>query len=160
MTCQTNYEFVNGLCYGPCISGWEPNTEDLTTCVEIGCSSYTVPSSGNPNTPATCEFDTYAYTNEYCEKLLTNDAACGCPQLYSDNGSGACQKFSKQRTSRWPSCSLFEHYDGHECALNPSFFIFILLLLLLIIIFSVFMSKRQLRTTTPQKDLFPNIQTI
>jgi hypothetical protein len=142
MTCPTNFDFIQGLCYSPCIAGWEKNSEDATTCVEVGCGSYTVPSSANPAVQATCSFNTYAYTNEYCEKRLTNDAACGCHQLYSDNGNGACQKFSKTRASVWPSCSLFEQYDGRECTFNTSYFIFVFLLFFgLVILFYMMMKK-------------------
>lgn len=140
MTCPSTYTYINGLCYSPCISGWEPNSEDTTTCVEIGCPSFTTRSSINASILTTCLYNSIYFTNEYCQKRLTNDAACGCNNLYSDTGTGACQKFSKARATLWPKCSIFEHYDGHECTFNSSYFIFVIItLLVFFILFYVFM---------------------
>lgn len=169
MTCPTTYTFINGLCYAPCISGYETNSEDATTCVEIGCSSYVTKSAANPSINTTCQFTSYGYTNEYCQKNVNNDAACECNNLSTDTGSGACQKFSKARSTLWPKCSFFEHYDGHECTFNASYFIFLALLLLFFsMIFYVFIKHASNPSSVslpgilkPQQGkLFPAVQSV
>ena len=134
MTCPSTFTFFNGLCYGPCNSGWEPNTEDFSLCVELGCPSYTTKSAADPAIPATCLFSFYPYTNAHCQKNVLNDPACACAELYNDNGTGSCEKYTVPRVVLWPKCSAFEHYDGHECTFNISFFIFVILFLALIVL--------------------------